>query len=288
MADIVIIGSGPAGVSASLYAARSGLEVIVISKGIGNLAKAEAIENYYGIASPVSGGELYDSGVAGAKRLGVQFVQEEVVGLTFEERLVVLTTGNRYAADAVIIATGSERTVPKIQGIKEFEGRGVSYCATCDAFFFRNKDVAVLGNGDYALHEIDELTQVVSRVTLLTNGEPPYEKVDDGITCIDKKVTSLFGEQRLEGVAFEDGSTLAVSGLFVALGVAGSTALAKKIGALTDGSKIVVDENMATNIPGLYSAGDCTGGLLQINKAVYEGAKAATEATKFIKQKKAK
>lgn len=287
MGDILIIGSGPAGVSASLYAARAGMKVTVISKGIGNLAKAEAIENYYGISSPVSGDELYDSGIAGAERLGVRFLYEEVVGLTFEDRLVVLTTENRYPADAVIIATGSERTVPKIQGIKDFEGKGVSYCATCDGYFFRNKDVAVLGNGDYALHEIDELTQIVNHVTLLTNGEPPYDKVDDGITFIDKKIVSLQGEDRLEGVLFDDQTTLAVSGLFVALGVAGSTALAKKIGALTDGSRIVVDENMATNIPGLYSAGDCTGGLLQVNKAVYEGAKAATEAIKFVKQKKA-
>lgn len=170
MSNIVIVGSGPAGVSAALYAVRAGVQTTVLTKGSGALARAEKIENYYGFAQPVSGPELERRSIENARRLGVQFVQTEAVGLTWTDRLTVETLAGAYPADAVILATGASRAVPRILGLTGLEGHGVSWCAACDAFFYRGKDVAVLGSGEYALHEVQALLPVVKSVTLLTNG----------------------------------------------------------------------------------------------------------------------
>lgn len=286
MSNVIIIGSGPAGISASLYTIRASIDTTVISKGNSALIKAENIENYYGFSTPVTGQALEQSGIEGAKRLGVKFITEEVISISYEEKLSVKTNVNNYEADCILIATGSSRKTPKISGIAEFEGKGVSYCAVCDAFFYRDKDVAVLGNGEYAIHEAMELMPVAKSVTLLTNGLEPDASLPSGILLNTKKITSLKGGDRLAGVVFDDSSESALEGLFIALGVAGSTDLAMKIGALTEGNKIIVNENMETNIPGLFAAGDCTGGLLQVSKAVYEGAKAGTEMVKQVRGKR--
>lgn len=284
MSKVIIIGSGPAGVSASLYTARAGIETTIISTGYSALKKAEKIENYYGFGDPVSGSNLEEAGINGAKRLGVNIVEKEVVGLSFEDSLVVKTVDEDLKADGVIIATGSPRFVPKIKGIVEFEGKGVSYCAVCDAFFYRGKDVAVLGDGEYAIHEALELLPIANSVTILTDGKPAPENLDSKIVVNTQKIDSLQGDERLGSVKFEDGSTLDIQGVFIAFGVAGSADLARKIGAVTVGKDIQVDENMATNIPGLFAAGDCTGGLLQISKAVGDGAKAGTQLVKYLRK----
>lgn len=284
MAKIVIVGSGPAGVSAALYTARAGVETTVLTKGPGALARAEKIQNYYGFAEPVSGAELERRGIEGAKAVGARFVEAEAVGLTFTDRLVVETLGGDYPADAVILATGASRAAAPIPGLAGLEGRGVSYCATCDAFFYRGRDVAVLGSGAFALHEAQALLPVAGSVTLLTNGAPLAADFPPEVAVRTEKVEAILGEEKVAGVQLAGGETLALAGVFVALGVAGSTALARKIGAEVDGSRIVVDEKMQTTIPGLYAAGDCTGGLLQVAKAVYEGAQAGTEAAKALRK----
>jgi len=160
----------------------------------------------------------------------------------------------------------------------------VSYCAACDAFFYRGKDVAVLGSGEYALHEVQALLPVVRSVTLLTNGAPLTADFPPEVTVCPQAVEAVLGETVVTGVQLSGGAQLPVSGVFVALGVAGSTALARKIGAAVDGNRIVVDARMQTTVPGLYAAGDCTGGLLQVAKAVYEGAQAGTEAAKALRK----
>ena len=284
MPNIVIIGSGPAGVSAALYAARAGVETTVLTKGPGALDRAELIQNYYGFAEPISGAELERRGIEGAKALGVQFVTTEAVGLTYMDKLTVETLAGDFPADAVILATGASRAAPHIPGLAGLEGHGVSYCATCDAFFYRGRDVAVLGSGEYALHEVQTLLPVVKSVTLLTNGSPLTASFPPEVTVCPEKVNAILGEERVNGVELSGGKTVALSGVFVALGVAGSTALARKLGAEVDGNRILVDEHMQTTLPGLYAAGDCTGGLLQVAKAVYEGALAGTEAAKALRK----
>lgn len=188
------------------------------------------------------------------------------------------------AADAVILATGASRAVPRIPGLTALEGKGVSYCATCDAFFYRGKQVTVLGSGEYALHEAQTLLPVAAQVTVLTNGEAPAADFPPQITVRTEKIARLEGEQRLSGIQLDSGEILPADGLFVALGVAGSTALARKIGAAVEGNRILTDERMMTTVPGLFAAGDCTGGLLQVAKAVYEGALAGTEAAKALRK----
>ena len=284
MSNIVIIGSGPAGVSAALYAARAGVETTVLTKGPGALDRAELIQNYYGFAEPISGAELERRGIEGAKALGVQFVTTEAVGLTYMDKLTVETLAGDFPADAVILATGASRAAPHIPGLAGLEGHGVSYCATCDAFFYRGRDMAVLGSGEYALHEVQALLPVVKSVTLLTNGSPLTASFPPEVTVCPEKVNAILGEGRVSGVELSGGKTVALSGVFVALGVAGSTALARKLGAEVDGNRILVDEHMQTTLPGLYAAGDCTGGLLQVAKAVYEGALAGTEAAKALRK----
>lgn len=284
MGKIVIVGSGPAGCSAALYAARAGQEVVVISMGMGTLSKAELIQNYYGFEEGITGAELYRRGVAGAKAVGAEFITAEVVGLDYAATLVVQTTAGDYPADAVILATGTGRIAPKIAGLAEHEGRGVSYCATCDAFFYRGKDVAVVGSGEYALHEVQALLPVAASVTLLLNGAPLAAEFPPEVTVRPEKIDAILGEQKVTGVQLSGGDVVELAGVFVALGVAGSTALARKIGAAVENDRIVTDEKMQTTVPGLYAAGDCTGGLLQVAKAVYEGALAGTEAAKALRK----
>ena len=283
MPDVVVIGSGPAGIAAAIYALRSGMDTVVIGKDKGSLERAGMIENYYGLPEPVSGVQLIEYGLAQAEKLGAKMMQDEVVGLGFGEKLLVKTKTGSLEADAVVLATGSSRKKPKIKGLLELEGSGVSYCATCDAFFYRKKDVAVLGNGEYALAEAKDLLEVASSVTILTNGLELSVQTDSNIAVNLNEIDSLEGEGKLERVKFKDGSEIAVSGAFVAMGVASSTDLARMMGVSLNGSEIIINENMETNVPGVYAAGDCTGGWLQVSKAVYQGAKAGFEAVKYIR-----
>ena len=271
--NVIIIGGGPAGVSASLYTVRAGIDTTLIVHGESALDKAESIENFYGFPGGISGAELKEKGLEQARGLGANIIEEEVVGLAFEEKLTVKTQGAdgvvKRPADAIIIAMGSQRKAPDIPGIKEFEGRGVSYCAVCDGFFYRGKTVAVLGSGDYADSEAAELEPLAETVI----------KLDD----IDQ-IAGFSGDQKIERVDFKDGSSQEIDGLFIAYGTAGPGDLAKKIGIMTEGSKLIVNEEMATNVPGIYAAGDCTGGLLQVSKAVADGAVAAMTALSDLKR----
>ena len=287
MKKVIVIGSGPAGISASLYLQRSGnINVTVISKGPGALEKAEKIENFYGFETAVTGEELHRRGVEGAKNLGVGFVEEQVVSLGFDENFkpVIETDKNSYHADAVLLAMGAARKSANIQGLKDFEGRGVSYCAVCDAFFYRNKDVAVLGNGEYALHEALVLAETSKSVTMLSNGFDVNIDIPENIRVITKKIMSVNGENTVRSVTFDDGEILDISGIFVALGVAGSTDLARKTGIEISDNRIIVNDDMQTNIECIFAAGDCTGGVMQVSKAVADGAKAAFAMIRYLKK----
>ena len=290
MGNVVIIGSGPAGVSAALYARRGGAEVTVLSKGLSlsGLAKAEKIENYYGLSEPVSGAELHARGLEGAKNIGVEFVEDELLSLLFNDTFTGFkVTGKEHVlnADSVILATGAYRQSLNVLGVQEFEGRGISYCATCDAFFYRGKTVAVVGAGVYALHEAQALLPHAAQVIMLTNGAELATEIPPEIRVCTAKIAVIDGDKRVEKVVFADGTALKLDGVFMALGTAGSTAIAKKIGAQLEGNNIKIDAHGATNVPGLFAAGDCTGGLLQIAKAVYQGAEAGLAAVKYLRTK---
>lgn len=206
-------------------------------------------------------------------------------GIYKDESFVVETVNSEYEAKNVILATGKERLTPKIKGIKEFEGKGISYCAVCDAFFYRNKNVAVLGSGNYAIHEAKQLMQVAKSVVLLTNGDKRIENRDIDIDVNEKNIKEIRGSNKVEEIKFFDDTTLTLSGIFIAVGTATSTDLAKKIGAIIQNNNIKVNEKMQTSVEGLYACGDCTGGLLQISKAIYEGTKAGLTVIDNVKNK---
>ena len=298
MEKIVIIGAGPAGISAALYAARGNMNPLVINNGIGALEKAEKIENYYGLEQPLSGKELYERGISQAEALGVRILDAEVLGISGFDTFTVKTTAGDFDTVSVILATGGKRSAPKIPGLKEFEGRGVSYCAVCDAFFYRGKEVAVVGNGEFALHEAEELRNVTQDVTIYTDGKEPEFSREHPIAVNTMKIQAIEGDDKVSGLLMQsdiaaqdaeapENSFYPADGVFVALGTAGSTEIARQMGAeITDKGNIKTDEEMATTIPGLFAAGDCTGGLLQVSKAVYEGSMAAISAGKYVRHKK--
>lgn len=285
MYDVIIIGAGPAGISAALYAKRANKSVLVLYHGESQLEKAHLIDNYYGFPGGIGGKQLYEDGIAQARALGAEVVDSEVLHIEMNAAMhyAVKTADTTYEGISLIFATGNKKLKPNLPGIDAFEGKGVSYCAICDGFFYRKKTVAVLGNGDYALSEAEDLENIVEKLYLLTDGlaAPATAKYE----VVTKKIAAIQGDMRVGSVLFEDGSELAVNGIFVAQGVAGGADFAKKLGVALEGDNIKTDEHMATNLPGVFACGNLTGGLLQVCKAVYEGAEAGLAAVKFVKSK---
>ncbi len=280
----IIIGGGPAGVSAALYLVRAGQDVCIIENGPGALARAHKIENYYGTTT--GGSELYIQGLEQACALGVNIIRDEVTSVDYLDAFTITCKGlpEPLTATALILATGTKNVTLKLPGLSQLEGHGVSYCAVCDGFFFRKKRVAVLGNGAYALHEAEYLRQLAASVVILTNGAADSLPRAAGFDTITVPLKACAGQEHLQSVLFEDGSSLELDGLFIALGTADSTDIARKLGAELNGRFIRINSDGATNIPGLFAAGDCTGGLLQVAKAVYEGARAGLSAGQFLRQ----
>lgn len=284
MYDVIIIGAGPAGISASLYTTRGNLKTLVIYNGISSLEKAKKIDNYYGFKDGISGEELYKIGIEQTKKLGTEVKNEEVLKIEMiENGFLVKTINGEYNSKSVILATGSKKNKPKIKGIEKFEGKGVSYCAICDGFFYRNKSVCVLGSGNYAISETNDLVNIAKDIKILTNGEEAPEFRAENVSIDTSKIKQINGEDKVEEIEFENGDRLAVDGVFVAEGTAGSLEFAKKLGIITKDNKIVVNEKMETNIKGIYACGDITGGILQVSTAVADGTIAGMQVISYIK-----
>ena len=297
MYDVIVIGAGPAGISAALYAKRANLNVVVLYHGESQLDKAHKIDNYYGFEKGISGPDLYAAGIKQAKNLGIEVLDSEVTNIQMasQNSYMVSSNGGDYEGHAVILATGNKKLRPNLKGLLEHEGKGVSYCAVCDGFFYRKKKVCVLGNKLYALEEAMHLANMAESVTILTNGMDDSEitalveeeKAKGGaaekIQLNKQKLSEIKGEGKVEAVIFEDGSELATDGFFVALGSAGGADFAKKLGLTLNGDSIATDEKMATNAPGVYSCGNVNGGLLQVCKAVYEGGVAGLSAVEYVR-----
>ena len=265
MSNIVIIGSGPAGVSAALYAARAGVDTTILTKGPGALDRAELIQNYYGFAEPISGAELERRGMEGARAVGVKFVTAEAVGLTYTDKLTVETLDGDYPADAVILATGASRAAPRIPGLTGLEGHGVSYCATCDGMLYRGKRAAVIGLAADAPAEADFLREIGCDVHYYDGKKHRFE---------------IRGAERADTLVV-DGAAEPADVIFVLrAGFAADTLLP---GLATEKGHIVVDETYAASIPGVFAAGDCTGAPYQIPAAVGEGNCAALSVVRWLR-----
>lgn len=285
--DIFILGKGPAGIQAAIYAKRANLNPIVVGKDLGMCLKAKVVENFYSVET-ISGSDLVLKGIAQAQNLGIDVVTSEVVSLGFhDEGFLVKTLDETYLASSFLFASGMHRQPSRIRNMNKYEGKGVSYCAVCDAFFFKDKTVAVLGSGEYAANEVSELIDICDKVYVLTNGEPISASFDERAIVIEDKVKEVSGETKLEKIHFEK-EALDVDGVFVALGSASSSDLARKIGVVLERDRIVVDEKMETNIPGIFAAGDCTPGPQQIAKALGDACIAGTSMAQYIRAQKRK
>jgi len=283
MTGIAIIGGGPGGLSAAVYTARADRRTLVFDDGGGTTRDVDVMENVYGFPDGVTGPELVDLGQEHARKYGAEIVEEEVVRIERDgDQFLVETTDSEYVVEGVILASGADYERPAIADVEAYEGQGVSYCVECDAFFYRDKRVAVVGDGNYAATEALMLLDYTDDVRILTNGSELdvdnhlAERIDEeGIPVRTDRLDRLAGEESLSAVHTSDGDRLGVDGLFVALGTAGGTDLAEMLGVPVDGDSIVTDCDQSTAVDRVYAAGDVTGGHQQITTSVGEGSRAA-------------
>jgi len=284
MRDAIVIGKGPAGISAAIYLKRAGIDVLVIGKGYGALENSDKIENFYGFEEPISGKELIEKGIKQAENLGIEVITDEVVSIEKYENFIVKTLDKSFEAKTVLLATGKSRVKIDIKGFEKFKGKGISFCAVCDGFFYRNKKVAVIGNGKYAANELSELMNFTKDITLFTNGQDlTTDNIPDDIDIVYDKISEIYGDDKIKGL-IAGNTNFDVDGIFIALGTASASDFAMKMGVFTEKDSIIVDEDFMTNVEGFYAAGDAIGGFLQIAKAVSDGAHASKGMIKYIKK----
>lgn len=300
--ELVIIGGGPAGLSAGLYASRARLNSLLIEKGLvgGQIVNAERIENYPGFPEGVTGFELGQLMHQQATKYGLKTIIAEAIGIELEAgQKVVKTTKGNFIAKAVIIASGSERYKLGIPGEEEFTGKGVSYCATCDAAFFRQQTVAVIGGGDAAITEALHLTKFASKIMVIHRrnqlrasrilqekafSEPKIEFLwNTVVEEIEDK--DLVKRIKLRQVITGEKSALEIAGIFVSIGLKPNTDYVKSILPLDAVGYITTNDRMETEIPGIFAAGDIRrNSARQVITAAGDGATAAIYAEKFITQ----
>jgi thioredoxin reductase (NADPH) len=298
--DVIIIGGGPAGLSAGIYTARARLSTLLIEKAAigGQIINAGKVENYPGYADGIGGIELTQAMHQQAEKFGLETIYDEVIGLEVNGKdKIVKTPQGDFLAKAVIIAGGAERQKLGVPGEAEFTGKGVSYCATCDGAFFRDKTVAVLGGGNAAVTEALELTKFASRVTLIhRRHELRAAKIIQEKLMADKKIDILWdtvileivGDKlvkkiKLRNVVTNQESTLDVSGVFVSVGSQPATGYLKGLLTLDAVGAIVTNDRLETSVPGIYAAGDIrSGSIRQVVGAAGDGAVAAINAGKYL------
>ncbi|WEU39981.1 MAG: NAD(P)/FAD-dependent oxidoreductase [Candidatus Odinarchaeum yellowstonii] len=289
--DVIVIGGGPAGLSAAIYTSRANYKTLLIDKGGCLNYKIGRVHNYLGFPEGIDGKDLIQLGCKHIRLLGSETVNEEVLNVKVQDDLYIIQTNrSSYAAKGLIIAMGVSYKKVSIANLEKFEGRGISYCVTCDGFFFRGKKVLVIGSENYAAMEALELTDYTSNVTIYTNGLKP--EIDDqfleklkakNIEVKTQRIISFTGDKKLEGIMLEDGSKVNCDGVFIAVGSSSAADIALKLGVLLENGYIKVDNRQRTNLPRVYAAGDCTGGVRQIATAVGQGATAAVNLIAELK-----
>lgn len=276
--DSIVIGKGPAGISAAIYLKRYGFHPLILAKDGGALERVSAIENYYGFKH-ITGPELLEAGVEQAKALDIPILAEEVLEINKMENFEVLTNQNTYIAKTIVLACGASRNRYPLADKLE----GVSYCATCDGFFYRKKKIAIIGNSAYMAHELSVLENMCKDITVFTDGLPLEAEINEEHSVVEDKITAIHGATHIEGIE-AGGKVYPIEGCFIAKGNASGFTLAKHLGLGLKDNSIIVDSSFMTNIPGLFSCGDSIGGLLQISKAVGDGASCATFVSNYLKK----
>ena len=287
-ADVTIIGAGPAGLQAAIHASRRKANVTLLGKLTESALWKADIENYFGIKS-ATGQDLLNIGLEQVKSFGTLFLEEEVTSLEKKDDNFVVNTdnGKSILSKSVVLAVGVSRKKLGVPGEKEFFGKGVSYCASCDAGFYKNKTVCVVGDGSEAGESALLLSKYASEVYWASSSrfvsQYMFDKIKQtSITLIDFKVVEITGENRVAGIKLEDGSSLAADGVFIALGAKGSMELALDLDIMPDiDGRIPVDADCKTSLNGVYACGDVTGKPYQIARAVGQGCIAGDNAAKF-------
>ncbi|MGM9972332.1 MAG: NAD(P)/FAD-dependent oxidoreductase [Anaeroplasmataceae bacterium] len=279
--DTIIIGAGPAGISCAIYLKRYNLNPCVVSLEDSALKKAQ-IENYYGIEN-ISGEELFNNGIKQAKSLGIDVFIDGINSIEFNDGFIASGSKNKYFANSIFLATGKARKKLNVKNFEHLLGSGVSMCATCDGFFFRNKKVGIVGSKKFMESELEVLERFTNDITIFTNGE---EYLSNKYKVVSAIITELKGNEKLEAVIAGD-KEYPINGLFIAIGDANANDFANHIGMAVDQNlNVIVDEDFMTNIPGIFAGGDAIGGLLQVSKSVGDGANAALGIKKYLKNKK--
>ncbi len=301
--EIVIIGGGPAGLTAGIYGSRSKRDTLIIEKLLpgGQVGLTDLVENYPGFPDGIDGPDLVKRMEEQAKKFGTEILTDEIIdiSLTGDVKEIVGRNGV-YKAKTVIIASGAEPRKLGVPGEKEFTGKGVSYCATCDGAFFEGQEIAVVGGGDTAVQEAIYLTQFAKKVTIIHRRDKlraskilqerafKNEKIE---FLWDSIVTEIIGDKRVEkikvkNVKTKEESIIEKNGIFIYIGLVPNTDYLKGKIKLSEDGYIITDENMKTDIEGVYAAGDIRKkSLRQIVTAVADGAQAAMSAVEYLEER---
>ena len=296
--DVVIIGAGPAGIQAAIHAVRKKATTMMLGRIERSSLYSAHVENYACVDGVKTGQELLEAGMAQVKRFGAQVLEDDVLKIRQkDDALFVLDLegGATISSRAVIFATGTARKKLKVPGEKELAGRGVSYCVDCDANFYRNATVAVVGNASAAIDGALTLTGYAARVYLVSQDLVASSDLLDKLNNSTVEhlsrtwVTAIQGEKAVQSILLQSGEEVKVDGVFIELGAKGAMELALEIGVQLDLDTMThIDTNKLaeTNIPGVYAAGDIAGHPYQFAKAVGEGCVAGMEAANFSRKQK--
>lgn len=299
--DVVVIGGGPAGITAAIYAARAGLKVVICEKNIygGQTSIIDKIENYPGIPK-ISGVDFSNVLYEQSTNFGIEFIFSEVTKVDFknEKKIVYLSDGNTIETRSVIMANGLQRRILGCEGEKEFLGKGVSYCATCDGAFFKGKDVAIVGGGNTALEDALYLANICKKVTMIVRkdcfrGEKclveTVSKTKNIEVMFESNVVEINGTKSVESIYVLNDKKikLDVSGIFIAIGYEPKNEIYAHEIDLDENGYFTANEDCKTKVPGVFVAGDCRKKpLRQIATAVADGAVCGNSAAKFVFESK--
>ena len=286
---VAILGGGPAGVSCALYVSRSNIDAIIITNNQSALNSARSIDNYYGFHG-VTGKELYEIGIENCRKNETEIKQAQVTAIEEKNEVFNILVSSedgeqKITSDYIVLALGASRNHPSWKNLSLFEGTGVSHCAVCDAFLYKQKEVIVAGSGAFALHEVETLLPIAKKITLCTDGKELETEFPKEIKIFTQNIKSLEGGDALERVILSDGTEIKAECLFVAIGAARATDLAHSFGLILENFNICVDANMQTNVDRVYAVGDCVAGYKQIAKAVSDGMNAGLAIVKRIREK---
>ena len=301
--DVIIIGGGPAGMTAGLYTSRSRLKTLLIETGLlgGQITTTELIENYPGFPEGINGSDLSQLMEEQAKRFGLEIIQQEVIEVKLEgDRKIVRTHESDYYSNALIISSGTEYRKLGIPGEDAFIGRGVSFCATCDGAFFKDNRIVVVGGGDSALTEALFLTKFAKEVIIIHRRDAlRATKIYQERTFADPKINFLWnsvvqeikGDKMVQSILVKNVKTNEVKevqteGIFLFVGISPKTQFLKGLVQMDEGGYILTNENCETSVKGIFAAGDCRKKLLrQVTTAVGDGATAAFAVEKYLEGK---